>query len=267
MKSLSIITINYNNIPGLQKTMDSVFVQHYRNFEYIIIDGGSTDGSKALIEAHAAKISLWVSEKDHGIYHAMNKGITAARGEYLLFLNSGDFLLDEHSLEQGFFNNYSEDIICADLKINAGGLYFTRHAPDTLSFDFFTKETLPHQSAFIKRELFERAGLYDEDLKFVADWKFYLDVFCKFNATYRHIPETICEYNYEGASSLPENADILHKEREDILTTVYPMFYADYKKYDQSRAALKNYTSSRAHRFINRVMQWPLYRIFIKKDS
>jgi glycosyltransferase involved in cell wall biosynthesis len=262
MKSLSIITINYNNALGLQKTMNSVFAQHYRNFEYIIIDGGSTDGSKALIEAHASKISYWVSEKDNGIYNAMNKGLVRARGEYLLFLNSGDFLLDEHSLGLGFYNNYCEDIICADVKINIGGQYYTRHAPDTLSFDYFTKDTLPHQSAFIRRSLFERAGSYDEDLKFVADWKFYLDVFCKFNATYRHIPETICEYNYEGVSSLPENAAMLHKEREHILKTAYPMFYADYNKYDQTRAALRNYTSSRAHNFINWIMRCPLYRLF-----
>ena len=87
---LSVITINYNNAEGLAKTMDSVFRQRFSDFEYIVIDGGSTDGSKDLIVNNQDKIAYWCSEKDSGIYNAMNKGIREASGEYLLFLNSGD---------------------------------------------------------------------------------------------------------------------------------------------------------------------------------
>ena len=87
---LSIITINYNNREGLKKTINSVINQTFRDFEYILIDGGSEDGSKEIILQHEAQFSYWRSEKDHGIYNAMNKGILAAKGDYLLFLNSGD---------------------------------------------------------------------------------------------------------------------------------------------------------------------------------
>lgn len=83
---LSVITINYNNAEGLAKTMDSVFRQRFSDFEYIVIDGGSTDGSKDLIVNNQDKIAYWCSEKDSGIYNAMNKGIREASGEYLLFI-------------------------------------------------------------------------------------------------------------------------------------------------------------------------------------
>ena len=102
MPQLSIITINYNNLAGLQKTFESVFNQTFQDFEYIVIDGGSTDGSKELIEQYHDKIDYWVSEPDSGIYNAMNKGIVRANGEYLQFLNSGDSLLGENILKNVF---------------------------------------------------------------------------------------------------------------------------------------------------------------------
>ena len=98
MPKLSIITVNLNNCIGLQKTFDSLFEQIFKDFEQIVIDGGSTDGSRELIETNVDKISYWVSEKDSGIYNAMNKGIIKATGDYLLFLNSGDHLLHKNIL-------------------------------------------------------------------------------------------------------------------------------------------------------------------------
>ena len=95
LKILSIITVNYNNAPGLQKTIDTVFAQTFKNFEYIIIDGGSTDGSLAIIESIKDKTAYWVSEQDKRIYNGMNKGIIQAKGAYLFFLNSGDCFASE----------------------------------------------------------------------------------------------------------------------------------------------------------------------------
>ena len=92
---LSIITINYNDKEGLARTMNSVLSQTYTDFEYIVIDGGSNDGSKTIIEQHQDQLGYWVSEPDSGIYNAMNKGIAKANGEYILFLNSGDVLIDD----------------------------------------------------------------------------------------------------------------------------------------------------------------------------
>lgn len=100
---LSIITINYNNVNGLQKTLESVFRQTCKEFEYIVVDGASEDGSKELLEQFLAKADFpfrWISEPDNGIYAAMNKGIRMAQGEYLHFLNSGDWLTDEKVVEK-----------------------------------------------------------------------------------------------------------------------------------------------------------------------
>ncbi|MFT4805390.1 MAG: glycosyltransferase involved in cell wall biosynthesis, partial [Psychroserpens sp.] len=97
---LSIITINFNNAVGLKKTIESVVNQTSNDFEYIVIDGGSNDGSVDVIKEYEAKVSYWVSEVDKGIYHAMNKGILLAKGDYLEFLNSGDILVNETVIQK-----------------------------------------------------------------------------------------------------------------------------------------------------------------------
>src|ERR1700757_1115246 len=99
MPKLSIITINFNDQLGLSKTIKSVISQTISDFEFIIIDGASSDKSLDIIKHYADKISFWVSEKDNGIYDAQNKGIAKATGDYLLFLNSGDCFYNEHIVE------------------------------------------------------------------------------------------------------------------------------------------------------------------------
>ncbi|MCC6690867.1 MAG: glycosyltransferase, partial [Bacteroidia bacterium] len=121
MPKLSVISINLNNRLGLEKTIKSVIDQSFQDFEYIVIDGASTDGSIDVIKANADKFSYWVSEKDKGIYHAQNKGIAHANGEYLLFLNSGDYLYSSNVLQTFFSKNYSEDILYGDLMLDNGG--------------------------------------------------------------------------------------------------------------------------------------------------
>ena len=117
MPKISIISINYNDAIGLKKTIDSVRIQKYTDFEYIIIDGGSTDGSLELIKENEGRINYWISEADKGVYNAMNKGILAAKGEYLLFLNGGDWFSNTESL--GFLANNT-----GDFDIVFGNTYF-----------------------------------------------------------------------------------------------------------------------------------------------
>ena len=110
MSFLSIITVNLNNKEGLHKTLISVFNQEYNDYEYIVIDGGSKDNSKEiLIEFSKATLKdfKWISEPDSGIFEAMNKGIRLATGEYLLFLNSGDFLVNNNVLDDVFGKTYT----------------------------------------------------------------------------------------------------------------------------------------------------------------
>ena len=171
----SIITVNLNNKEGLIRTINSVISQTFQDFEFIVIDGGSTDGSRDVLEKYDKQISYWVSEKDGGIFNGMNKGIRIAKGEYLNFLNSGDTLFDNNVLSLA--NKEADDI---DILIGKDYHYdeiskkeFSSILPTRISMVTFFMETLPHQGAFIKKKLFSDTP-YDETLKLSSDWAFYI---------------------------------------------------------------------------------------------
>ena len=129
MRKFSIITINYNNLEGLKRTVESVVNQTWQEFEYIVIDGGSTDGSAVYIESQKDKFDYWVSEPDKGIYNAMNKGIKVATGEYLLFLNSGDELIDIEALNKNHFHLEEMDLIYFDINVISDTTSFIKKYP------------------------------------------------------------------------------------------------------------------------------------------
>ncbi|MBS1756112.1 MAG: glycosyltransferase [Bacteroidetes bacterium] len=203
MPNLSIITINFNNLPGLQTTMQSVFEQTYTDFEYIIIDGGSTDGSKEWIETHRDKLAYCISEKDNGIYHAMNKGIQQAGGKYCMFLNSGDCFVHNNVLQNSFqkINDKQPDICYGDVLFEEsnGEKWVQTHAP-VLDVAFLQKRTLNHQSSFIKRSLFYELGLYKEQYQLAADYAFYLQAFLK-SKNFFYLNEVMVHYKRDGISS------------------------------------------------------------------
>jgi glycosyltransferase involved in cell wall biosynthesis len=167
---LSIITINLNNQTGLQKTIESVINQTFKNLEFIVIDGGSTDGSIEVIKLYQDKITYWISEHDEGIYNAMNKGIKIAKGRYCLFLNSGDFFISHDVIKLADPFSFTVPIVYGDGKVQQKKLITQNNLPDTLSLDYFFNISLFHPSTFIKRELFEIYGLYNENNKIVSDW-------------------------------------------------------------------------------------------------
>ena len=146
MAKVSIITVNYNNNEGLQKTFDSVFAQTYVDFDYLVIDGGSNDGSRELIESNKDKLAYWLSEKDRGIYDAMNKGIDNAKGEYLLFLNSGDYLYNKDVLREVAESGLDADIVYGDIIWDTDGVQSENRFPDKISFDFFFKRRVSSSS-------------------------------------------------------------------------------------------------------------------------
>jgi len=225
---LSIITINYNNRDGLRKTIESVVNQTYRDFEYIIIDGGSTDGSVDVIREYADKIDYWVSEKDKGIYNAMNKGVAVAHGEYTQFLNSGDYLCDKDVLEKVFSHNFTEDIVCGNIiTLKGGGMI----APESVTMEYFIKGSLPHPSAFIKRELFD-THLYDEQYKISGDWEFFIYHLIIKNASYKSINLNVTVFDTNGISSTTKKEfhDSSLKERV-IKTILPPRVLDDYRNY------------------------------------
>lgn len=215
MSKLSIITINFNNAKGLEKTIQSVVEQSFEDYEFIIIDGGSTDGSVDVIKKHALGISHWVSEKDNGIYNAQNKGIKAAKGEYVLFLNSGDHLAEKDILKKVFSKNPTADIAYGNMYIvYEGGRMEKGFMPSHISFHQMIKDTLWHPVSFIKRNLFETYGLYKEEFKIVADYEFFLNAIIVKKASTQYLNEFISVFMHDGKSSSMESVTQIKLERE-----------------------------------------------------
>jgi len=227
---LSIITVNKNNSTGLQKTIESVLSQTSEDFEYIIIDGASSDGSVDVIKLYEEnplyekKIDYWVSEPDSGIYNAMNKGIQKACGTYCLFLNSGDYLISPDTvkhIENATTDNY--DIYYADsLSIN-NNKYTMQEYENRPDYSYFINKCVNHQNTLIKRSLFEHTQNYNEDFKLLADWCFIMYVRYKLAARFKHLNFTIAFYDNTGISSTiaPE---ILREEYNKAIQYVFKDF-------------------------------------------
>jgi len=216
---LSIITINYNDALGIQKTLNSIFNQTYIEYEQIIIDGGSTDNSVAIIEQFSTKVQhpfYWVSEKDNGVYHAQNKGILKATGEYCLFLNAGDYFVDENVLDNVFKNEFSADVIYGNLRVMSGEKHIgTSKGNHKTTFLDIYSSIIKHQASFIKRDLFKKYGLYDESLKVVADWAFFFKTI-GFNAvSLQYIDVDIACFDNNGLSN--NNPELCKIERQKVL--------------------------------------------------
>lgn len=248
MPILSIITINRNNAAGLRKTIESVIRQTYTSIEYILIDGASNDESIEVIKSFTKipsnqiikannssnqQISYWITEPDNGIYNAMNKGIRAASGDYCLFLNSGDILASAKVIEESVSYLGTVPIVYGNLikefpkpkKIrdkNAAG--------KPLTMLNFYRGTLNHSSAFIQRQLFKKYGLYDENLKIVSDWKFYLKSIILGNEEVRYIDKDICIFQMDGISN--KQKELENRERKNVLNELFPPnVLADYSEY------------------------------------
>jgi len=241
MHKFSIITINLNNVIGLERTINSVFNQTYTDFEYIVIDGGSKDGSAELISSYSNQLTYWISEPDTGIYQAMNKGIQRANGEYLLFLNSGDFLVGNDVLKEVFQIDFREDIVVGNCNVSQEGKFIFRAIPpDEISLAAFLGKTIPHQSSFFRRELFRKFGLYSENFRIHADLEFFLKTIIIGNCSYLKIPIIISDYNLDGISSDINYTIICDTEKETIIKALIPTrILFDYKACNIERKAIE----------------------------
>jgi glycosyltransferase involved in cell wall biosynthesis len=197
----SIITVNYNNKEGLRKTIESVIHQTFRDFEFIVIDGGSTDGSANVLKEYDTLINHWVSEPDGGIYQGMNKGIKKATGKYLNFMNSGDCFYASDILEKvSAYNSDADFIIGKDYHYNSET--HQGHAsiqPPRITMIHFFVATLDHQSSFIKRDLFQDS-LYDERYRLVSDWIFFTEKIVSELRQVQFIPDIVCRREEGGLS-------------------------------------------------------------------
>lgn len=203
---LSVITINYNNSKGLKRTLYSLIpwlskVEYSDRVEWIVIDGGSLDGSKEILVENDHLIKFWVSEKDSGVYNAMNKGIDKAIGDYLLFLNSGDCLSEDLFSYDLFGELDGAPIIYGNIieEDHSGNRIITRQ-PALLSLDFFIGGSIGHQSIFFSRQLFDKYK-YDETYRIAADSDFLIKKIFIEHCKTKYIDVNISVYESFGLSS------------------------------------------------------------------
>jgi len=285
---LSIVTINYNNAEGLCKTLASVASQTCRNIEHVIVDAASTDCSldiireyESLNQSSANPLTIvWSSEKDGGIYAGMNKGIRRATGDYIQILNSGDILaardvtekmvsaLDTLNTKRSLQNEDSIAILYGNMikQWPDGKQVVDKGRGGNLSMLSFYHGTLNHDSAYIRRDLFERFGLYDENLKIVSDWKWYLQAIPLGGITPVYVDIDVTVFDMTGVSE--SNTAFWKVERRPVLEElVPPMILADYDKYGEDMRMMDRLQRHHLHgfvRFIERVLfkleKWHILR-------
>ena len=261
---LSIITINYNNREGLQKTIDSILAQTWREFEWIIIDGGSTDGSKELIEKTAAEcpnVSYWCSEPDKGVYNAQNKGIIHASGEYMNFMNSGDTFFDKNTLRNVWSEKHDKDVIYGDWLTCRNSEEVLAQNTKEVTIAWFWWTNICHQAMFIKGDLL-KASPYDEKYRVFADWAKWMQ-FSWEGKSFEYVPYIICRFELGGmsGSSLPIKDEEIKKIKQILPLSVQKAFSA----LDGKMKLLDRYEYFRFNREALQLMETrPLFRRLFK---
>jgi glycosyltransferase involved in cell wall biosynthesis len=303
---LSIITINYNNASGLRKTLTSVASQTYRDIEHIIIDGGSKDGSVEAIKEYVAANSdrdpffkhtiKWVSEKDSGIYNAMNKGIEVALGrrivnsfnrsersedknkllpDYIQILNSGDILaapdvtdrmmdaIAKVKSEELRVKSGDVDILYGNMikKDYATGKILGKSKEVEYSLRQYYTSTMNHDCCYIRCDVYDKYGLYDESLKIVSDWKWFLQAVGLGQVKPEYVDIDVTIFDASGISE--SNLELRNKERRQVLEDLLsPAVMADYDKYG---FPMEQYNRLRKHRLWG--LTWFVERILFKLEK
>ena len=257
---LSIITINRDNSEGLRKTMESVFAQTYRDFEYIVVDGNSTDDSVDVIKEYEEQLHLthstihfkWISEPDTGIYNAMNKGVKMSHGEYTLMLNSGDYLVDEHVIERIMPELDGTDIIQGNrLEIIDNNTWRNKgYGRSTISFLDVHGGCFLHQASFCRVELFQKYGYFREDYKYVSDTIFFVIVLGYNKATFKYVEMDIAYFDMNGVSNINDkNIRVQHRQEENrMYHEMFPGRLYDYCL--DNRRKVEFYDTLNRHKWI-----------------
>ncbi|MGV8093830.1 MAG: glycosyltransferase family 2 protein [Mangrovibacterium sp.] len=260
---LSVITINRNNADGLKKTVESVLNQSWKEFEYIIIDGNSTDTSLDIIKNcrhHSGWTAFkWLSEPDTGVYQAMNKGIRMATGEYIHFLNSGDWLINNLAYEQlDAMTSWNTDVIYGNkIEVYKDGKEVLNKglAKSNLGFDDVYRGCIPHTAAFTKRELFQRFGLFDESYKIVSDTLFFLKAIGFGQCSSEYVDCSVSYFDMQGMSKRADTLSIREREWKDAREKVMsPRLMETYEFYLKEGYKLEQIQKTAFTRFFFRVL-------------
>lgn len=200
---ISIITVVYNGAKTLEQTIQSVLNQTHENIEYIIIDGGSTDGTLKIIDKYKEHITYWVSEPDKGLYDAMNKGIRMAKGELIGMINSDDWY-EPNAIElivEAFKQNPEKKIFHGDRIdiLGDGTKRLRRFHPSKFKFLYYGM-TYNHPSMFFHRDIYKES-FYNINLKALSDYEFVLAQFLKNKNSFLYIPEAYVNYRLDGISA------------------------------------------------------------------
>lgn len=254
---ISIITVNYNHKSGLERTMKSVLCQNCSDFEYIIVDGGSKDGSKEMICNHNHNTFFkWVSEPDCGTYDAMNKGLKMATGDYVLFLNSGDVFENSHVLKDVIALNPQTDLVIGrQLQIRNGKKRMAhRIIASEVDRKYLLSNTLPHQATFIRREFLDLLGGYKKEYSIVADWVFWYDAVVNHSASISCMPIIVSIMEEEGLS---KDIDQCRSQMAEYLSSQsHPSSLDAWKERIEENAQayqFRNATNSDLGRFLTRL--------------
>lgn len=274
---LSIVTINYNNAEGLRRTLASVAAQTYRDIEHVIVDAASTDGSVDVIKEYADRSKhavIWSSQKDEGIYNGMNYGIKKAIGDYIQILNSGDILAGpdvtarmiaalNDKMNRDKSQNDGIEILYGNMikKDYVTGKVIGKSGEVEYSLRQYYSGTLNHDCCYIRRDLFDIYGLYDENLKIVSDWKWFLQAIGlgKVKPVYVDIDVTI----FDASGISESNLELRNKERRQVLEDVLPpAMLADYAKYT---FPMEEYNRLKKYHLWD--LAWFVERVFFKLEK
>ena len=223
--TISIVTVSLNSENTIKKTIESVLNQTYKAIQYIIVDGGSTDGTVDIIRSYESKFTnsgidfSWKSEPDNGISDAFNKGISMSRGEYIGFINTDDWY--EHDAVETIVTNLTNkhDLYCGDIAlydINNNYIKIKKSRPALIMFGMY----IMHPTLFVKKEIYLNYS-YNTSLKIAMDYELILRIY-KANFKIKYIPQTISNFKLGGVSS---NILKMKKERKEVMKVNMPTFY------------------------------------------
>lgn len=272
---LSIITITYNNLQGLKLSAESILNQTFSDYEWIVIDGNSEDGTKEYLEQIVPQPTYWISEPDKGIYDAMNKGIRKANGKWCIFMNSGDSFYDSNVLEKVFsqFPDHGDIIYCdAIFKHSDGELYI--QYPNKLDIVFFCSKSICHQATFIKTQLLVDSNGYSTEYKIVSDWRAWIEWIVQ-GRNFVHLPIIVCNFDTSGIGSTRIEAarqerkkvfeELLPEYVQDILNDIEPMEHHIRKLHEQfdNKAIIRvSFMIRRKRWFIKRIVRSFIHIIY-----